>query len=436
MNTTSKDDMKAKFVDAALAALMMLIVGLPLLGLTTVDSGGTLQVQTRWSWLFSAAASVFIFRAFILKWFIRGEKLKPASSEQVDATPTPRATTYLGFALGVVAIGIPFVFFDNRYIIDVSTTVLIYVLLGWGLNIVVGLAGLLDLGYVAFYAVGAYSYAVLSTHFDFSFWLSIPMAGALAAIFGVLLGYPTLRLRGDYLAIVTLGFGEIIRIVLINWTDLTNGPNGITSIPRPSFFGLPFSSSEDINTFSSFFGLDYSVWHRTVFLYALILVMAVTINLVVLRLRHLPIGRAWEAMREDEIACKALGINVTNVKLSAFALGAMVGGIAGIFFAARQGFISPESFTFGESATILAIVVLGGSGSQLGVVLAACLLVLLPELGRSFAEYRMLVFGAAMVVIMIVKPSGLLSQRKSTISVEKLKQGGIVQSTNLKGACQ
>jgi branched-chain amino acid transport system permease protein len=295
---------------------------------------------------------------------------------------------------------------------------MIYIMLGWGLNVVVGLAGLLDLGYVAFYAVGAYAYAWLSLHFDLSFWICLPIAGLLAAAFGMLLGYPTLRLRGDYLAIVTLGFGEIIRILLVNLTDITGGPNGISSIPRPTFFGLPFkASSDEGNTFASFFGIEFSTDHRIIFLYYLILVLALATNIFVKRLRRLPLGRAWEAIREDEIACKALGLNTTNIKLSAYAIGAMLGGFAGVFFASRQGFISPESFTFNESAIILAIVVLGGVGSQLGVVFASILLVLLPELGRNFAEYRMLLFGAAMIAIMVWSPGGLLSHRQPTLKL-------------------
>ena len=256
-----------------------------------------------------------------------------------------------------------------------------------------------------------------ATTFGLSFWICLPLAGLLAALFGVALGFPVLRLRGDYLAIVTLGFGEMIRIILINWQSLTNGPNGLSSIPRPSFFGLPFERvpAAGVTAFHQFFGLDFSPEHRIVFLYLLILALALLTNLFVLRLRRLPLGRAWEALREDEIACRALGINPTNVKLSAFAIGAMLGGFAGAFFATRQGFISPESFTFIESATILAIVVLGGMGSQIGVVLAAAFLVLLPEIGREFAQFRMLIFGAAMILIMIWRPRGLLGRRDPTV---------------------
>ncbi len=228
-----------------------------------------------------------------------------------------------------------------KWIDNFGIQILIYVMLGWGLNIVVGLAGLLDLGYVAFYAVGAYSYALLAKAFGFSFWILLPLSGILASFWGILLGFPVLRLRGDYLAIVTLAFGEIIRIVLINWVDLTNGYAGITGIPRPTFFGIPFNA--DDNGFAAVFGLEFSPIYRTIFLYYLILALALLTAFVTLRLRRLPVGRAWEALREDEIACRSLGINTTNTKLTAFAMGAMFAGFAGSFFAARQGFISART---------------------------------------------------------------------------------------------
>ena len=329
-----------------------------------------------------------------------------------------------------------------KWIDNFGIQILIYVMLGWGLNIVVGLAGLLDLGYVAFYAVGAYSYALLASSDpvkDFmaeligpgfwpawAFWICLPVAGILAAFWGIILGFPVLRLRGDYLAIVTLAFGEIIRLVLINWVDVTGGYAGISGIPRPSFFGLPFNASE--SGFAATFGLEFKPLHRTIFLFYLILVLALLTNAVTLRLRRLPVGRAWEALREDEIACRSLGINTTNTKLTAFAIGAGFGGFAGAFFAARQNFISPESFTFLESAVILAIVVLGGMGSQIGVAIAAIVMIggteLLRELdwmkkifGSDFdpTQYRMLLFGLAMVVIMIWRPRGLISNRKPTV---------------------
>jgi branched-chain amino acid transport system permease protein len=292
--------------------------------------------------------------------------------------------------------------------------VLIYVMLGWGLNVVVGLAGLLDLGYVAFYAVGAYSYALFAQHFQLSFWECLPLAGAFAAAFGVLLGFPVLRLRGDYLAIVTLGFGEMIRVILLNWQEFTGGPNGLHAIPRPSFFGHPFTAAppEGVTAFHELVGIEFSPEHRQIFLFYVILVLVLATNYVTLRMRRLPLGRAWEALREDEIACRALGINPTNTKLTAFAMGAMFAGFAGSFFATRQGFVSPESFTFIESAVILAIVVLGGMGSQAGVVIAAVFFIVVPELAREFAQFRMLLFGLAMVGIMLWRPQGLVSRRE------------------------
>jgi branched-chain amino acid transport system permease protein len=328
-----------------------------------------------------------------------------------------------------------------KWIDNFGIQILIYIMLGWGLNIVVGLAGLLDLGYVAFYAVGAYSYALLATEVipntfpalgPWAFWICLPLAGLLAAFWGVLLGFPVLRLRGDYLAIVTLAFGEIIRLVLINWVDVTKGYAGISTIPRPSFFGLPFNASD--SGFAARLGIEFTPLHRTIFLFYVILALAFLTNWVTVRLRRLPVGRAWEALREDEIACRSLGINTTNTKLTAFAIGAGFGGFAGSFFAARQGFISPESFTFMESAVILAIVVLGGMGSQIGVAIAAVAMVggteILRELdflkqifGKDFdpTQYRMLLFGLAMVVLMIWKPRGLISTREPSIVLKESK---------------
>jgi len=418
--------------DAAWIAFVAFVIGIPLIGLTTVDAGGRLEVATRFGSLALFVAIAFFGRLATRLAFdhLGARKLQRQRIEgktlATTRTTAQRVITWLGwFALGA-AVTVPIIFSDNRYVVDTATTLLIYVMLGWGLNVVVGLAGLLDLGYVAFYAVGAYSYALLSTQYGWSFWEALPVSGGLAASFGILLGYPILRLRGDYLAIVTLGFGEIVRIILVNWTEFSGGPNGISSIPRPSFFGLEFSRRvpEGTESFSSFFGLDYSPMQRLIFLYYLILVLALLTNAFVSRLRKLPVGRAWEALREDEIACRAMGMNTTNIKLSAFAIGAMLGGFAGMFFAARQGFISPESFVFTESAIVLAIVVLGGMGSQMGVVLAATVLVLIPELGRNFAEYRMLVFGAAMVLIMVWKPGGLLAHREPTLKLDETAHAG------------
>jgi branched-chain amino acid transport system permease protein len=312
---------------------------------------------------------------------------------------------------------VPVIFYHQRYILDLSILVLTYVMLGWGLNVVVGLAGLLDLGYVAFYAVGAYSYALLATSFGLSFWICLPLAGMLASLWGVMLGFPVLRLRGDYLAIVTLAFGEIIRLVIINWQSLTGGPNGVSGIPRPTLFGIPLTPGDD--GLAAKLGIPFSPTHRIVFLFYIILALALLTNWVTIRLRRLPIGRAWEALREDEVACRALGINTTTTKLTAFATGAMFGGFAGAFFATRQGFISPESFTFQESALVLAIVVLGGMGSQLGVALASIAMIGGFELFRGLEQYRMLVFGIAMVLLMIWRPRGLIGHRAPTVFLKR-----------------
>ncbi|MBL8668158.1 MAG: high-affinity branched-chain amino acid ABC transporter permease LivM [Rhodospirillales bacterium] len=405
--------------EAAAAALIALIVAVPLVGFETVQVSSGLELRTRWTWVAIAVACVFVGR-LLLTLLMQHSRRQP----QTRRTAGPIARTFRDSArwLGPIAVlgalVLPLMPFSDRYILDISILVLTYIMLGWGLNIVVGLAGLLDLGYVAFYAVGAYSYALLALHFDLSFWISLPLAGMFAATFGMLLGFPVLRLRGDYLAIVTLGFGEMIRVILINWYKLTNGPNGLSGIPRPSFFGLPFAAapvSDGGQTFSGFFNIAYSPMHRVIFLYYLILALALLTNLFTLRIRKLPIGRAWEGLREDEIACRSLGINPTNTKLTAFAIGAMFAGFAGSFFATRQGFVSPESFTFIESAIILAIVVLGGMGSQLGVVIAAIVLIGGPELVRQLEDFRMLAFGGLMVLIMIWRPRGLLAFREPTI---------------------
>ena len=389
------------------------------------------------NWIVALTAAGFALRA---AWMLRHSGASAQAALDRDAAMegfaarVSHASRYIGPALLAGAIVFPLLVFApespwlptvDRRLLDVGILVTTYIMLGWGLNIVVGLAGLLDLGYVAFYAVGAYSYALLATHFDLGFWTCLPFAGLMAAMAGMLLGFPVLRLRGDYLAIVTLGFGEMIRVILLNWYEFTNGPNGISDIPRPTFFGLPFTRTAEGGgeTFFSFFDIPFSPTGRIVFLYYLILTLALITNLFTLRIRKLPVGRAWEALREDEIACRSLGINPRNTKLTAFSIGAMFAGFAGSFFATRQGFISPESFTFIESAVILAIVVLGGFGSQIGIVLAAILLIGLPEFFRELQQYRMLAFGAAMVLIMLWRPRGLLAFREPTLRLHKTRRG-------------
>ena len=422
---------------AALTGLVAFGMLLPLIGFKTVQNiHNELILETRWPFLAALVAIIagahFLYLLFVAPARARRALRPPRQNPVLGAMRARLAPAFAPFLLGLVivypALVLLLVGFQGaaKWIDNFGVQILIYVMLGWGLNIVVGLAGLLDLGYVAFYAVGAYSYALLAKSFGLSFWLLLPLAGCLASFWGILLGFPVLRLRGDYLAIVTLAFGEIIRLILINWVPVTNGYAGISGIPRPTFFGIPFNASEE--GFAARFGFEFSPIYRTVFLYYLILALALITAAVTVRLRRLPIGRAWEALREDEIACRSLGINTTNTKLTAFAMGAMFAGFAGSFFSARQGFISPESFTFMESAVIVAIVVLGGMGSLIGVAVAAVIMIggteIMRELdflkvvfGSDFdpTQYRMLLFGFAMVLIMIWRPRGLIATRRPSV---------------------
>jgi branched-chain amino acid transport system permease protein len=373
-------------------------------------------------WLIVLAGIFLILRS---AWPWASTAIAAAEASKAGVDFRRMGAKWFGAILLLVAVLMPFSSFADQKTMDLAVLILTYIMLGWGLNIVVGLAGLLDLGYVAFYAVGAYTYALLATQHGIGFWTVLPIAGMVAALFGILLGFPVLRLRGDYLAIVTMGFGEIIRLVILNWTDLTNGPAGIGSIPGPSLFGATFTENPPAGgqTFSQIMGIDFSSNHRLIYLYYIILLLALVTNIFTQRMRRLPVGRAWEALREDETACQALGINPTNTKLTAFAVGAMFAGFAGSFFAAKQRFISPESFVFIESAIILAIVVLGGMGSQIGVVLAAVLLIGLPEWFRELGTYRMVAFGLAMVLIMVFRPRGLVAHREPSIRLHSSKAG-------------
>src|SRR5712672_1486099 len=407
--------------ETAVTALLAFGLFLPLIGFNTVQNiRNELVLETRWLLLLAIVAILASLR------FLHLVVIAPLMAERARTRSRPAAPATLPSWAMPAVIGFVLIYpllamliagpGASKWIDNFGIQILIYVLLGWGLNIVVGLAGLLDLGYVAFYAIGAYTCALLGKQFDLSFWMLLPLAGVLAAFWGVLLGFPVLRLRGDYLAVVTLAFGEIIRLVLINWQSLTGGPNGVPGIPRPSFFGIPFNPDDD--GLAARLGIEFSPTHRIVFLFYLILALALLTNWVTIRLRRLPIGRAWEALREDEVACRALGINTTTTKLTAFATGAMFGGFAGAFFATRQGFISPESFTFQESALVLAIVVLGGMGSQLGVALSALAMIGGFELFRGLDQYRMLVFGLAMVLLMIWRPRGLIGHRAPTVFLQ------------------
>jgi branched-chain amino acid transport system permease protein len=431
--------------ESAVAGLIAFGLFLPLIGFHAVqDIRNELVLETRWPLLAAFVILTMAGRLFgclvVTPWRERrAARPREPATARPGASPerlfarllAPAATSFV-IVYPVLALWLAGLGGAVKWVDNFGIQILIYVMLGFGLNIVVGLAGLLDLGYVAFYAVGAYSYALLSQTFGLSFFMLLPLAGILAAFWGIILGFPVLRLRGDYLAIVTLAFGEIMRLVLINWVPVTNGYAGITGIPRPTFFGIPFNASDD--GFAAVFGLEFSPIYRTIFLYYIILALALLTAFVTIRLRRLPVGRAWEALREDEIACRSLGINTTSTKLTAFSIGAGFGGFAGAFFAARQGFISPESFTFMESATILAIVVLGGMGSQLGVAIAAIAMiggtealreldVLKQVFGNGFdpTQYRMLVFGFAMVLIMVVRPRGLISTRQASVHLVERK---------------
>jgi branched-chain amino acid transport system permease protein len=427
--------------NAGWTALLAFGLFLPLIGFVTVQSmDRRLILDTRFGLLAIFVAIVaggrLVYSLSVAPLLARAAlKRAPAAPSALRAALAKWFTPFaIGFVIAYPAIVLAITGTGGavKWVDNFGIQILIYVMLGWGLNIVVGLAGLLDLGYAAFYAVGAYSYALLAKNFGLGFWMLLPLSGILAAFWGILLGFPVLRLRGDYLAIVTLAFGEIIRLVLINWVGVTNGYAGVSGIPRPTFFGIPFNASEE--GFAAVFDLEFTPMYRTLFLYYVILALALLTAFVTLRLRRLPVGRAWEALREDETACRSLGINTTNTKLTAFAMGAMFAGFAGSFFAARQGFISPESFTFLESATIVAIVVLGGMGSMLGVSIAAIVMIggteIMRELdflkqifGDTFdpTQYRMLIFGFFLVLIMIWRPRGLIVTRRPSVFLKERK---------------
>ena len=353
-----------------------------------------------WRWKNMALVGIgSFFLSFIWNYLMKQKELgfkKAEAGEEAGTVPLVQRALrekriYIPalIATGIFTIIFPFIF--SMYQTNIMISALIYVMLGLGLNIVVGLAGLLDLGYVAFYAVGAYAYALLNYHFGFSFWMALPIGGVLGTIFGILLGFPVLRLRGDYLAIVTLGFGEIIRIILENWNEFSFGPSGIANIPRPSLFGT-----------------DLSVHSSIIYIYYIMIALCLFTIFIVNRLQDSRIGRAWIALREDEIACQAMGIDKAKTKLTAFALGATWASMAGVVFAAKTTFVNPASFTIWESIIILCIVVLGGMGSIIGVIAGALVLILTPEYLRAFSEYRMLAFGTMLVVMMIFRPGGFI----------------------------
>jgi branched-chain amino acid transport system permease protein len=383
--------------------LWFMFLALPLM----VVRVNTLNHEVEWRW----GNMLWVgFCAFAIVWFWRVSSERRAARQALGAAASRPPKEKLSWAqrladdpvLGrrllliaaLAALIFPWVVStgQNFYHVNIMVSALIFVVLGLGLNITVGLAGLLDLGYIAFFAVGAYTYALLSRNFDLGFWTCLPLGGVMAMFFGIVLGFPILRLRGDYLAIVTLGFGSITKIVLENSDTLFGGAAGIAGIPRPDFFGLVLDGRQ-----------------KSLYSYYIVLALVALTIFVTNRLKNSRIGWAWMALREDEIACVAMGVDMARTKLSAYALGAFWAGLVGVIFAAHNNFINPDSFTFMDSAMILSMVVLGGMGSILGVILAALALKLLPEYLRAVAEYRMLVFGAVMVLMMIFRPQGLIS---------------------------
>ena len=395
---------------AALAAALTFFITLPILGVHLNQSAQGLSLTGQWQHCLYAAAVVFVAQ-LLLPLAIQVKHRLPRNPR---FSPAAYIENHRGVVLALLIVAAFLVpVFGSRGAVNIATLALIYVMLGLSLNIVVGYAGLLDLGHVAFYAVGAYCYAILAQH-GVGFWTTLPLAALLTGALGLLLGFPVLRLRGDYLAIVTLGFGEIIRILLNNLDSLTNGPKGINNIPKPGLFNIVFTRKGGAGEtpFHELVGIPFSTEQRGIFLYLIILGLCLLTLWVINRLLRMPIGRAWEALREDEIACRSLGVNTTGIKLSAFAIGAAFAGLAGAFYAAFQGSVTPDSFTFWESAIMLAIVVLGGMGSQTGVILAALALTIIPEIAREFSQYRMIIFGAVMVLMMIWRPQGLIPAQR------------------------
>ncbi|MDY7567803.1 high-affinity branched-chain amino acid ABC transporter permease LivM [Pseudomonas sp. RTC3] len=414
-------DIKKSLVDAILAGLISLIVFGPVVGVVLDGYSYNLQ-PTRVAWM---VGIVMVGRFFLSLFLQTAQGLKVLQGFEVTGSgvhvraPDHKSKLYWVIPL-LIVIAIIFPIFANKYLLTVVILGLIYVLLGLGLNIVVGLAGLLDLGYVAFYAIGAYGLALGYHYLGLGFWTVLPLAAITAALAGCILGFPVLRMHGDYLAIVTLGFGEIIRLVLTNWLSFTGGPNGMP-VPSPTFLGLEFGrvAKDGGIPFHQFFGTEYNPNLKFLFIYTVLFLVVLLVLYVKHRLTRMPVGRAWEALREDEIACRSMGLNHVLVKLSAFTIGASTAGLAGVFFASYQGFVNPTSFSFFESALILAIVVLGGMGSTIGVVIAAFVLTVAPELLRSFSEYRVLLFGILMVLMMIWRPRGLIRISRTGITPRK-----------------
>ncbi|MBW1650437.1 MAG: branched-chain amino acid ABC transporter permease [Deltaproteobacteria bacterium] len=397
--SASKIDGIKKSVYTALW-FMFLTFPIMVIKVNTIDN----IIIWRWENMFFIGAGSFIL-SFIWRYMISKNEMKSEDSTGILQTFSEKITSekkiYIPIIIAAAVFVIAFPFIFSMYNTNIMITALIYVMLGLGLNIVVGISGHLFLGYAAFYAAGAYTYALLNHHFDISFWFALPIGAAIGAVIGILLGFPVLRLKGDYLAIVTLGFGEIVRLILENWNDFSFGPSGIANIPRPPLFNLKLSLSEAI-----------------VYLYFIMVVLCIFTVFIIRRLEDSRIGRALVALREDETACQAMGIDKTKIKLTAFALGTTWAGMGGVLFAAKTTFVNPSSFTIWESIMVLCIVVLGGMGSIVGVIIGAMILILLPEYLRAFSEYRMIIFGIVLVLMMIFRPGGIVTSVRKNYKFE------------------
>ncbi|HBG93470.1 MAG: hypothetical protein A2X54_05775 [Nitrospirae bacterium GWF2_44_13] len=361
-------------------ALWLALLFLPFKGL---EAAGVLFIV-----LFAAVSLLRVFKNYAgkIKGLLSSLKKFISGRIRIKLPESKTRSIALTLLMSVVVMALPF--YGHDYLIDIAVLSGIYIILAQGLNIVVGFTGLLNLGFVAFYAIGAYSYALLNTKLGIGFWASLPLSVMLVTLSGFILAIPALRLKGDYLAIVTLGFGEIVRLVLNNWDSFTKGPNGIGGIEPPHIFGMQIS--------------------RLGQFYYFIIIFVLLAVFIIRRVAASRIGRAWIAIREDEIASSSIGINTTAYKLYSFAFGAFWAGLAGVLFAAKMQFVSPESFTFMESVLILCMVILGGLGSIPGVILGAIILVMLPEMLREVQLYRMLALGSGLVMLMIFRPQGLM----------------------------
>jgi len=413
---TILNDIKNSFINA----LWFMVLLFPLLVMKVSVTRGVAHVEFRWANLpvigIAALVLSYLWGA-ALRWNSKQSGRAQASSEDKArshglssyfAKPAVRNTAFL--VLFAFAIAYPFLF--GMYHTNVMITAFIYVILGLGLNIVVGLGGLLNLGYAAFFGVGAYTYGLIWRYVGpvfiangmdpgWLFWISLPLAGLIATLFGVLLSLPVLRLKGDYLAIITLAFGEIFRMVMQNSGDFTGGATGISLIPRPWFFGQKLSPPK-----------------AATYIYFIAFVIVIITIFVVRRIEDSKVGRALEAMREDEVACQSMGVNLVKNKLITFALGAFWAGIAGVIMAAQTTYINPDSFTLWESIMILMAVVIGGTGSIPGVICGAILLKLLPEYFRALSQYRMLIYGIAMILVIIFKSDGLIPRKRKQYTFE------------------